>query len=433
MDKEHEQKIVYRVSIASIAVNLALVLIKALAGTVGHSKALISDAVHSASDVFSTVIVIIGYKLSRKQEDSSHPYGHERIECVAAVILATMLALTGALMGFDGVKDIYRGTYKTIETPGIFTIIAAIISIAAKEIMYWVTRHAAKKINSDALMADAWHHRSDALSSVGSLAGVILARNGFPIADPVAAIVICLFILKVSFDIYSDAFRKMVDHSCDNETVEKIRQEIKKENGVESIHSIKTRMFGAKIYVDVELYVDGRMTLTKAHEIAENVHDRIENTFPDVKHCMIHVEPIQQQAENMLEDISRQDTVSEDVRQQAAEILSNIKQHTGGAAAKTDRQTAKPVAANGNMQTADTLATKSNRQAADASAAKHGGQTADASAAKHGGQAAEVSTAKNDRQAAETAEEKPEHRFAVEIAETFITSSEEALRKHKKS
>lgn len=372
MDKTQEQKKVYRVSIAGIAVNLALVLIKALAGTVGRSKALVSDAIHSASDVFSTVIVIIGYKLSRRREDSSHPYGHERIECVAAVILATMLAVTGALMGFDGIKDIFRGTYKSIAAPGYFTIIAAVISIAAKEVMYWITRAAAKQINSDALMADAWHHRSDALSSVGSLAGVILARNGFPIADPIAAIIICLFILKVSFDIYADAFRKMVDHACDDETTEKIREEIKKENGVESIHSIKTRMFGAKIYVDIELYVDGEMTLTKAHAIAERVHDRIEETFPDVKHCMIHVEPIQQQAENMLEDIRKQETVPEDVRQQAAEILSNIKQQS------TD-----------NDQSADT------------------GQNG-------------------------TAAEKPEHRFAVEIAETFITSSEEFLKKDKK-
>lgn len=326
MDAAKEQKTVYKVSVLSIIVNALLILVKAGAGLLGHSKALISDAVHSASDVFSTVIVIVGYKLSRRSEDSTHPYGHERIECVAAVILATMLAVTGVLMGSDGIMDIVRQTYKNFKMPGILTIIAAILSIAVKEAMYHVTIHAAKRVNSDSLKADAWHHRSDALSSVGSLAGVILARNGLPAADPIAAIIICLFILKVSFDIYSDSFKKMVDHSCDDETVEKIREEIKKEKGVQSIHSVKTRMFGSRIYVDIELYVDGRITLTNAHAIAERVHDRIENAFPDVKHCMIHVEPIQQQAENMMEDISRQSEVSEDMKQQAAEILYSIKQ-----------------------------------------------------------------------------------------------------------
>lgn len=295
MEQEKEQKLVYKVSIISIIVNGILVLIKALAGTFGHSKALISDAVHSASDVLSTIIVIIGYKLSRRREDSSHPYGHERIECVAAVILATMLAITGALMGFEGVKDIFKETYKNFKIPGSFTIVAAIIGIAAKEAMYHVTKRVANKINSDALKADAWHHRSDALSSVGSLVGVLLARNGFPIADPIASIVICLFILKVAFDIYKDSFRKMVDHSCEEETVEKFRSEIMKEDGVENVHTIKTRMFGAKIYVDIELYVDGHISLAEAHQISENVHDRIENAFPDVKHCMIHVEPVQEQ------------------------------------------------------------------------------------------------------------------------------------------
>lgn len=324
--KNSETKTVYKVSVLSIIVNAVLVFIKALAGFFGHSRALISDAIHSISDVLSTIVVIIGYKLSRRSEDSSHPYGHERIECVAAIILATTLAVTGLLMGYDGLKDIFRGTYKDFAIPASLTIVAAVFSIAAKEIMYHITIHASKEVKSDAMKADAWHHRSDALSSVGSLIGVILARNGFPIADPIAAIIICLFILKVALDIYSDAFKKMVDHACDEKTVEKIREEIKKENGVESIHSIKTRMFGSKIYVDVELYVDGRMTLTKAHEISERVHDRIEKAFPDVKHCMIHVEPIQEQAENILEDISRQEGVSEDMKQQAAEILQSIKQ-----------------------------------------------------------------------------------------------------------
>ncbi|MGN0164769.1 MAG: cation diffusion facilitator family transporter [Lachnospiraceae bacterium] len=298
MEQSQKAKSVYRVSIWSMIINGVLVIIKIFAGIFGHSKALISDAIHSASDVLSTIVVMIGYKISCKREDSSHPYGHERMECVAAVILATMLAITGGLMGYNGIMDIVRKTYLSFSMPGRFTIYAAILSIIVKEVMYWATRHVAKKVNSDAVMADAWHHRSDALSSIGSLIGVLLARNGLPVADPVASIVICLFILKVSYDIYADAFKKMVDHSCDDETVEKIRTEILKEEGAKSVHSIKTRMFGSKIYVDIELYVDGDMTLTAAHKIAENVHDRLENTFTDIKHCMIHVEPAQEAQEN---------------------------------------------------------------------------------------------------------------------------------------
>lgn len=292
MSESEEKRIVYKISIISIVVNLLLVVAKMIAGTLGHSGALISDAVHSASDVFSTIVVIIGFYLSRKKEDRDHPYGHERIECVAAVILATLLALTGAGLGVNGVKNIINADYKHTVMPGLITIVAAIISIVAKEAMFWYTKSGAKKVSSDALMADAWHHRSDALSSIGSLAGIILARRGLYVADSVAALIICLFILKAAFDIYKDAFQKMVDHSCDEETLQKYKDTILSEEDVLGIHTIKTRMFGSKVYVDIELLLDGNISLLKAHEIAERIHDRLEKEYPDIKHCMIHTEPI---------------------------------------------------------------------------------------------------------------------------------------------
>ena len=140
-------------------------------------------------------------------------------------------------------------------------------------------------------MADAWHHRSDALSSIGAFIGILGARLGYPVLDPAASVIICLFIAKAAIDIFRDAIDKMVDHSCDNETAEQMKQVIAAISGVEHIDLIRTRLFGSKIYVDIEIAVDGGLTLRKAHAIAENVHLSIEKAFPDVKHCMVHVNP----------------------------------------------------------------------------------------------------------------------------------------------
>ena len=157
--------------------------------------------------------------------------------------------------------------------------------------MFWYTRAAAKKIDSGALMADAWHHRSDALSSVGSFAGILGARMGYPILDPIASVIICGFILKAAFEIFMDSINKMTDASCDDEVIEKIKNLTLAQNGVIKIDQLKTRLFGDKIYVDVEIQVDGDILLREAHEIAHNVHDAIENNIPKVKHCMVHVNP----------------------------------------------------------------------------------------------------------------------------------------------
>jgi cation diffusion facilitator family transporter len=169
---------------------------------------------------------------------------------------------------------------------------AAVISIVVKEGMFWYTRNAAMKINSGALMADAWHHRSDALSSIGSFIGILGARMGYPILDPVASIIICLMILHASYEVFSDAVHKMVDHSCDEETTQELCDLIHRVPGVEHVDSITTRIFGNRIYVDVEISVDDMLPLIEAHHIAETTHAAIEANFPLVKHCMVHVNPL---------------------------------------------------------------------------------------------------------------------------------------------
>lgn len=290
-ERTYEQTATH-VAFVTIIWNLLLSVCKLLAGIFAHSGAMISDAVHSASDVFSSIIVIIGVRIASRDSDKEHPYGHERMECVAAIILATVLCITGFGIGISACKNIFSGDYANLAIPGLFALIAALISIIVKEAMFWYTRYYAKKIDSGALMADAWHHRSDALSSVGALIGIGGARLGFPVLDSVASLVICLFIVKAAYDIFMDAIDKMVDKACDSETEQQLRDCAMSVSGVEGIDLLMTRVFGNKIYVDIEICADGEETLRSAHAIAEAVHDSIEKNFPKVKHIMVHVNPV---------------------------------------------------------------------------------------------------------------------------------------------
>lgn len=287
-----EKEVAFHISIVSITVNLMLAFVKFFAGVLGRSGAMISDAIHSASDIFSTLIVMIGVGMSAKESDEDHPYGHDRIECVASIILAVVLFATGIGIGLDGVHNIISGDYALLEVPTMLPLVAALVSIGVKEWMYWYTKAGAKKINSGALMADAWHHRSDALSSIGALIGIIGARMGYPVCDSIACVIICIFIAKAAYDIFKDAMNKMVDKACDDETTGKLERIIWSVDGVEQIDVLNTRLFGAKIYVDVEIATDGNRKLFEAHQIAEEIHNRIEAEFPKVKHCMVHVNPM---------------------------------------------------------------------------------------------------------------------------------------------
>ena len=284
-------RVANRVAFITIVQNALLSIFKLLAGIFANSNAMISDAIHSASDVFSTIVVIIGVKLASKDSDKEHPYGHERLECVAAIVLAMVLFFTGLEIGAQALKDIVRGNYGDLQVPGVLALVAAVVSIITKELMYWYTRYNAKKIDSSALMADAWHHRSDALSSVGALIGIGGAMLGFPIMDSIASMVIFVFIAKAAYDIFKDAMDKMVDHSCDEAIEKEIYDSVMSHNEVLGIDLLQTRIFGNKIYVDVEIQVNASYTLQEAHEIAEEVHENIEQNFSKVKHIMVHVNP----------------------------------------------------------------------------------------------------------------------------------------------
>ena len=280
-----------RVARNSIFINIALSAFKLFAGISAQSAALISDAAHSIADLFSTVIAMIGVKLANQQADKEHPYGHERFECVAAIILAALVFFTGVGIGSAGVRRIWTGGYGEIATFGLLALVAALLSIVVKEGVYWYVRAAAKKIDSSALMADAWHSRLDGLSSIGSFIGILGALLGFPILDSLAGIVISCFILKIAVSIFQDAIGKMTDRACDDHIVQEMRTLILARDSVEGIEQLKTRLFGNRIYVDVELSVRASATFPEAYRVAQGVHDAIEEAFPKVKHCMVRVSP----------------------------------------------------------------------------------------------------------------------------------------------
>ena len=290
--RQNPQTIVNRVTSIGIIGNVILSLFKFLAGIFGHSSAMVSDAIHSLSDVLATFIAWLGIRLSMQAPDREHPYGHERLECVASLLLGTILFGTGLMIGLSGLKTILAGHYEELQAPECIALIAAVVSIATKEGMFWYTRHYAKVLNSAAFMADAWHHRSDALSSIGSLIGIGGAMLGFPILDPLASVAIAVCIIKVAYDILKDAVSKMLDTACSSEYEKKLADFISAQDGVDRLDVLHTRMFGNKIYIDAEISVDGDKSLTDAHEIAESVHSQVEKHFDNIKHIMIHVNPM---------------------------------------------------------------------------------------------------------------------------------------------
>ena len=292
MDSDSDySRTIRKVSVVSMAGNLALAGFKFFAGFVGRSDAMISDAIHSSSDIAGSLIVLIGSVISEKEADEDHPYGHERFESVASILLAFILFLAGVGLIREELIKIFSGSWQNMHSPGMIALIAAITSIIVKEGMYWYTAVNAGRIHSDSLLAEAWHHRSDALSSIGSLIGIAGARLGFPILDPAAGVLISLFILKAAISIFHNATEKLTDHSCSPQMEQQLYDFIQNDPRVRSIDLLQTREFGRKIYLDLEIGVDREMTLQKAHQIAEELHDHIENAFPDIKHVMIHVNP----------------------------------------------------------------------------------------------------------------------------------------------
>lgn len=282
-------KVAKRVTLVSIIGNILLSLIKISAGIIGNSSAMIADGIHSVSDIFTSVIAFFGVKFSAKDEDKDHQYGHEKIELVVSKILSLILLGTGVMIAYNAVNAIINGVY---VKPGYIAAYAAILSIVFKEWMYQYTIKGAREIQSNSLKVDAWHHRTDSLSSVAALIGITGAIFGYSILEPLASIIIALFIIKVAVEIYIDSVKGLIDTSAPEEMIEKIQGIVYEVDGVLAIDLLKTRLHGNRIYVDIEISANGSLTLDQSHAIAKKVHDSVEQNIEEVKHCMVHCNPI---------------------------------------------------------------------------------------------------------------------------------------------
>jgi len=276
------------ISLVTIVINIILTIFKAVLGIIGNSTAVIADAMESAADIFSTFGIMLGFRISVKPADLDHPYGHEKAESVFAKLLSIILVLSGILIGWTGLKKILTGN---ITPPETIALAAPVVTILVKEWMFWYTMYYAKKLDSTALSANAWHHRSDGFSSIATLIGVFGARFGFPVLDPIAGIFVSFFIIKIGVELYIKSVKELMDTSADAETVNSISEFIKSQEGVLELLDLKTRKHGYLIYADAEICVDKNLSVYLGHEIAEKVRAGLLRFFKNIKDINIHVNP----------------------------------------------------------------------------------------------------------------------------------------------
>lgn len=289
MDSQDFANEAMHVSLVSLIVNIVLTLFKLIAGILGHSLAMVTDAVHSASDVFSTAIIMLGISSAAKEADDENLHRHERFEVTAGMILSLVLVIIGVLLAWHSIRSMTSAQSAARYIPGSIALLAAIISIVCKEAMYHYTMRSAIRCSFDALRTDAWAHRFDAFSSVISLLGIIGARLADPILDAVASVFICLFIFKAALDIFLDSLSKKASHSWHKEAeVLTIAETVP---GVESIDLLHTRLVGKKIYADLDITVDGSLSLSEAHRIAAKVRDTVNENFEEIEHTTVRVYP----------------------------------------------------------------------------------------------------------------------------------------------
>lgn len=277
-----------KILIISILLNIILTVFKIVVGIVGKSQAVLADGIHTMTDVASSIGLIIGLNIAAKPEDKDHQYGHEKAESISTFLLSIILIAVGLNLGYGAIKTMITGTD---IIPSIWGIYAAGSSIIVKEIQFQLSYRKGKEINSSALIADAWHHRSDALSSIGALLGVVGARMGYPIADPIAGGVVSAIIIKVGLEIFFKTYNELMDISIDEEDMLAISEGIKNHDEVTKLRAIKARKHGSLVYVDVIIKVDPTLTVYEGHKIAEDVEKIIIHHIHNIKDIMVHVEP----------------------------------------------------------------------------------------------------------------------------------------------
>jgi len=291
--KAREEKIIKKNTIFTIIANTFLAVIKLVGGILGNSSVLITDAINSISDIATNLVVFVSAKFSKKEKDEDHPYGHDKFDSMVSIFLGVALIITAFEVGKSAFVKLYGVLFENlvISVPAWYTIAIVGVTLVVKEFLYRKTKVDAKKANSQALLAQAWDHRSDTLTSIGALIGILGAMFNLGFLDPVASIFILFFILKLGYKIVKTGVSQVVDASADDEQIKKIRKIVLSTKDVISIDEIKTRLFGVKYYVDLEISLDKNLSLQEAHHIAEKIHDDVEDSLSDVIHCMIHVNP----------------------------------------------------------------------------------------------------------------------------------------------
>ena len=290
-----EQKI-YRVTILGSIVNVLLLAFKFVAGILGHSAAMIADAVHSLSDFLTDLIVLIFVKISSRPQDESHDYGHGKYETLATATIGLALLCVGVMIGKDGVEKIImvaRGG--TLSSPGWIAFAAALLSVALKEIVYQITHKVGREVGSAAVEANAWHHRSDALSSIGTAVGIggaILLGSKWAILDPIAAVIVSVFIAFTALKLLGESLGELLEKSLPKETEDRIRQITLSEPEVSDIHNLRTRKLGNRYAIEMHLRMSGDEPLEKAHAHTVKIEKALRQEFGPETHIMIHLEPI---------------------------------------------------------------------------------------------------------------------------------------------
>lgn len=286
---------IYRITLAGSIVNVVLLVFKFAAGILGHSAAMIADAIHSLSDFLTDIIVIVFVRLSSKPADHDHDYGHGKYETLATSVIGLALAVVAVILGWDGIEKIADALQgNRLESPGIIALWAALLSIVLKEWIFRATRKVANEVKSKALEANAWHHRSDALSSVGTaigIGGAMMLGDGWEILDPIAAIVVCVLIIVTAFRIIRQASGELLEESLPKETEDRIEQIVYQDTLVSDIHKLHTRRIGNIIAIEMHLRMPAGITLAESHVHATAIEQSLKTEFGKGTHIMLHIEP----------------------------------------------------------------------------------------------------------------------------------------------
>ncbi|MGP1436875.1 MAG: cation diffusion facilitator family transporter [Phocaeicola sp.] len=296
MDNKEREKRIVRVTLRGSIINVFLLVFKFVAGIVGGSAAMIADAVHSLSDFVTDVIVMIFVHISSKPQDEDHDYGHGKYETLATSLIGLALFVVGVMIFYNGaakIIDVLRGN--TVSSPGIIALVAAVVSIIMKEWAYRFTVRARKKVNSEAVVANAWHHRSDALSSVGTaigIGGAIILGNKWKVLDPIAAVVVSFFIIKVAWRMIRKSSDELLEKSLPKEEEQEIITIVEKEPSVSDVHHLQTRQIGNQIAIEMHVRMPGNISLYESHVHATNIERRLKERFGEYTHIGLHVEPV---------------------------------------------------------------------------------------------------------------------------------------------